>query len=68
MKRTLPQWSGMVPEVVAEGSKAQIVYALADAKADIAELSAQVAELRNELYRRGQEADQNWLTERERAW
>lgn len=30
--------------------------------------AAEVADLRSELYRRGQEADATWLTERERAW
>ena len=30
--------------------------------------AAEIADLRSELYRRGQEADATWLTERERAW
>lgn len=34
----------------------------------IERLKEENADLRSELYRRGQEADDTWLTERERAW
>lgn len=37
LKRTFEQWEKMDPAAVAEGSKAQVFYALKDAKSDIAE-------------------------------
>ena len=43
LARTLEQWATMVPSAVADGSRAQVVYALADAKADIASLAARLA-------------------------
>jgi prophage maintenance system killer protein len=46
-ERTLKRWAGMVPEVVAEGSKAQIIFALRDAKKDIAELAEALQNARN---------------------
>lgn len=39
-----------------------------DRDALIERLREENADLRSELYRRGQEADDTWLTERERAW
>jgi hypothetical protein len=38
MERSIERWNGMVPEEVAKGSEAQIIFALRDAKADIAAL------------------------------
>lgn len=38
MERSIERWNGMVPEKVVEGSEAQMIYALRDAKADIAAL------------------------------
>jgi hypothetical protein len=38
MERGIERWAGMVPEEVAKGSEAQMVYALRDAKADISAL------------------------------
>lgn len=41
-ERTLDRWAAMVPEAVAEGSKAQVIFALSDAKKDIAMISGQL--------------------------
>lgn len=45
LARSLERWAGMVPTAVADGSRAQVVYALADAKADIAALAQRVNDL-----------------------
>lgn len=49
MNRTIQQWQGMVPEIVAyEASEAHIMYALADAQEDIIQLyklAARIARL-----------------------
>lgn len=45
MARSLERWAAMVPTAVADGSRAQVVYALADAKADIAALARRINDL-----------------------
>lgn len=45
LRRDLKRWAGMVPSTVADGSDAQVVFALADAKHDIAVLAARVSEI-----------------------
>ena len=49
LERELARWAGMETEAVAEGSKTQIVYALCDAKKDIAALASQLAEVQSDL-------------------
>lgn len=39
LTRTISRWKGMNPDVMADGSKAALVYALKDARADILALS-----------------------------
>lgn len=45
LERTLKQHANGVPEVIADGSKAQIVYCIADAKKDIATLATALRDL-----------------------
>jgi hypothetical protein len=45
MVRSMDQWRNMVPRAVAEGSQAQVEYALADAKHDIDALWCALASL-----------------------
>lgn len=42
LERTLKQYENGVPEVIAEGSKAQIVYCISDAKKDVLALCGMV--------------------------
>lgn len=45
LERTLKQHENGVPEVIASGSVAQIVYCIADAKKDIATLASALRDL-----------------------
>jgi hypothetical protein len=54
MKRTLEQYANTSPRAVADGSPAQMFYFVQDAKADIAELAATLAEQRRANERLGQ--------------
>ena len=45
LERKLSQHAKGVPEVIAEGSKAQIIFCIADAKKDIATLATALREL-----------------------
>lgn len=49
MPRTIDQWRNMVPEAVAEGSQAQVLYCLKDARVSILTLNAEIDRLRSEL-------------------
>jgi hypothetical protein len=50
MKRAIEQWRDCSPRIMAQRmSRAAIQYALEDAKADILELHAEVARLRDAL-------------------
>lgn len=48
-RRTRAQWSNTQPSAVAAGSKAQILYCIQDARADILSLYAEIDQLRWEL-------------------
>ncbi len=48
-RRNIAQWSNLVPRVVVEGSPAQVLFCIEDARHDIIALDAQVRQLRWEL-------------------
>jgi len=62
LERTLKQHTNGVPEVIADGSKAQIIYCIADAKKDIHTLSLLVGQLVSNL-----EDVKKWV-EDEKSW
>ena len=49
MRRTIEQWRGTVPKAVVDGSAAQAIYCIDDAKADILELDTEIVRLRKAL-------------------
>lgn len=44
LKRSIKQYQGGVPEAIAAGSTAQVVYALSDSRADVLALHAALSE------------------------
>ncbi len=46
LERSLERWANLSPEVVADGSRAQMVFALRAAQKDIATLAAEVKRLK----------------------
>ncbi len=44
LKRSLERYAGCCPETIAQGSKAQVVFFIEDAKADIASMAAALRE------------------------
>lgn len=51
LERSLEQWAGGKPAVIAEGSKAQMMYFIEDAQKDIAALAREVASKDAEIER-----------------
>ncbi len=49
MKRALAQYEGCSPDAIASGSKAQMMYFVEDAKADIAQLHAALTKAQKAL-------------------
>ncbi len=47
LQRTLSQYANGVPEAIADGSRAQIIYCIADAKKDVATLARYLEDLAN---------------------
>lgn len=45
LERTLQQYANGVPEIIADGSRAQIIYCIADAKKDVATLARHLERL-----------------------
>jgi cell division septum initiation protein DivIVA len=45
LERSLDQWAGGKASVIAEGSKAQVMYFIEDAQKDIAALAAEISRL-----------------------
>ena len=51
MRRSIDQWRGMVPKAVLDGSRAQAMYCIEDAKADIIQLFEENERAAQELRR-----------------
>lgn len=56
LERSIEQYRNCNPEVIAEGSKAQVLFALQDSRKDILALAAEVDRLAKERGRIGTEA------------
>lgn len=59
LKRKLTQYSNCSPDAIAQGSSAQMMYFVADAKHDIAILSARIEAQEAEIARLRKEASEN---------
>lgn len=62
LERSLEQWAGGKSAVIAEGSKAQMMYFIEDAQKDIAALAREVATKDAEIERLS--AQNEWLKDR----
>lgn len=47
LQRTLQQYANGVPEVIADGSRSQVIYCISDAKKDVATLARHLEALAN---------------------